>query len=181
MCFRLAKRCLVYGQTTLLDSLKTKRNKKLAKRSEGANMMTINERRRQPTTGQNKDKHIGKFFSHKGINNMHDLSCTWNTVCSHITYTVVTMHAICEGLIMTNFWWQTKYFAINAFRAAFPFLCFVCLCFFATMKHTVFNSEFFLPGYFFMSSALYPGFSNPSALSSTLTALLLFTFALSFL
>ena len=43
---------------------------------------------------------IGRFklFLHRGINIVHEFSCTRNAVCVHVTRTVVTMHAICEGM-----------------------------------------------------------------------------------
>ena len=31
---------------------------------------------------------------------MHEFSCTRNAVCVHVTCMVVTMHAICEGLLV---------------------------------------------------------------------------------
>ena len=47
-----------------------------------------------------KEEHIGRFklFLHRGINNVHEFSCMCNAVCVHVTCTVVTVHAICEGL-----------------------------------------------------------------------------------
>ena len=47
-----------------------------------------------------KKEHIGRFklFLHRGINTLHEFSCTCNAVCVHVTCTVVTVHAICEGL-----------------------------------------------------------------------------------
>ena len=32
------------------------------------------------------------------INTVHELSCTQNAVCFHVTGTVVTVHSICQGL-----------------------------------------------------------------------------------
>ena len=44
---------------------------------------------------------IGRFklFLHRGINTVHKLLCTHNAVCVHVTFTVVSVHAICEGLV----------------------------------------------------------------------------------
>ena len=47
-----------------------------------------------------KKKNIGRFklFLHGGINTMHKFLCTCNSVCMHVTYMIVTAHAICERL-----------------------------------------------------------------------------------
>ena len=49
---------------------------------------------------EKKDEHMGRFklFLHSQINTMHKFLWTYNAVCVHATCTVVTMHAICEGL-----------------------------------------------------------------------------------
>lgn len=39
-----------------------------------------------------------KLFLDTGINTVHEFSCTDNVVCVHVTFTVVTVHAVCEGL-----------------------------------------------------------------------------------
>ena len=46
-----------------------------------------------------------QLFLDRGINTMHKFLCTCNTVCVHITYTVVTvyMYTICEDLGYTFF------------------------------------------------------------------------------
>ena len=44
---------------------------------------------------------IGRFklFFHRGINTVRNqFSCTRNTVCVHVTCTVIIVHIICEGL-----------------------------------------------------------------------------------
>ena len=38
-------------------------------------------------------------YFYTGINIMHEFSCTRNDVCVHVRCTVVTMYAICEGLL----------------------------------------------------------------------------------
>ena len=51
------------------------------------NMM--NERRKQPNAGQKKEEHIGRFksFLNRGINT--------------VTYTIVTVHTICERALFS--------------------------------------------------------------------------------
>ena len=44
-----------------------------------------------------------KLFLHRGINTVDKSSCTRNPVCMNIRCTVVIMHAICEGLMLTVF------------------------------------------------------------------------------
>ena len=39
-----------------------------------------------------------KLFLHRGIKKVHEFSCMSNVVCVHVTYTVATVHVICEGL-----------------------------------------------------------------------------------
>ena len=35
---------------------------------------------------------------------MHKFSCMRDAICVHVTYTVVTVHAFCEGLELLNFY-----------------------------------------------------------------------------
>ena len=65
-------------------------------RSEGASMTTRWTKEGGHKHRTEKDKYVGRL--HREINTMHEYSCTQNTVCVHVTYTVVTVHAICEGL-----------------------------------------------------------------------------------
>ena len=72
----------------------------------------INGSRRQPNTEQNKKEHRFRLFLQRGINTLHKFSCMYNSVCVHITYTVVTVHAICEGLTLGHtgiyFFWREE-------------------------------------------------------------------------
>ena len=38
------------------------------------------------------------YFLQKGINTAHEFSSTLNVICVHVTFTVVTVHTICEDL-----------------------------------------------------------------------------------
>lgn len=80
--------------------LRKGRQKKNATQQGSEHDNLINKKKRQPSTGQKKkDKRIGRFklFLHGGISTLHKCSCMCNAFCVHVTYTVVTMHAICEG------------------------------------------------------------------------------------
>ena len=52
--------------------------------------------KQKKTKDRKKDKHIGRL--HRGINTVHEYSCTHIGVCVHVTYTVVAVHAVCKGL-----------------------------------------------------------------------------------
>ena len=39
-----------------------------------------------------------KLFLHRGINTVHKFSSIHNAICVHVTYTVVTVHTVCESL-----------------------------------------------------------------------------------
>ena len=48
---------------------------------------------------QKKDIERFKLSLDRGINSTHEFQCTGNTVCMHVTCMVVTLYAICEGLV----------------------------------------------------------------------------------
>ena len=54
--------------------------------------------------GTKKDKHIDrlKVFLHREINTVHKFLCADNVIYMHVTCTAVTMHAICEGLMIVT-------------------------------------------------------------------------------
>ena len=41
-----------------------------------------------------------KLFAHREINNMHKFSCMRKAFYMHVTYTILIVHATCEGLIL---------------------------------------------------------------------------------
>ena len=45
-----------------------------------------------------KEEHIGifKLFLHRGINAVHEFLCLCNVICMYVTYTLVTVHSVCE-------------------------------------------------------------------------------------
>ena len=51
-----------------------------------------NEQKRRQPNGR------FKLFLHKEINTLHEYSCTPNSVFVHVTCSVLTVHAICEGV-----------------------------------------------------------------------------------
>ena len=91
---------------------------------------------------------IGRFklFLQREINNLYEFSCTRYAVCVHVTCTVVTVHAICKGLMRPTFGHipsfkklyiispgkLKKHFCTGVFPSLFFVLfCFVfCFCFF---------------------------------------------------
>ena len=76
-----------------------KQTKKSAQHSEGASMTT--RWMREPTKHRPEKKDISRLFKllDRGINTVHKFSCMHKAVCMHVLCTVVTVHAICEGLI----------------------------------------------------------------------------------
>ena len=78
------------------------KNKKISAAQRGnKHDKTVNESRRQPSTGQKKKpKPIGRFklFLPRGANVVHKFLCMCSIVCVHIIYMVIIVHGICEGL-----------------------------------------------------------------------------------
>ena len=95
----LTKRLLVYGWATKLASVK--QTKKISAARERARQHDEREEEATKHRAEKRDGHIGRFksFLQRGVNTLHEFSCTRNAVCEHVTYTVVTVHAICEGLM----------------------------------------------------------------------------------
>ena len=92
--FRLTKRCLVYP--------KNKQTKKSTQCSVGGSMTTRSTRGSNEGLGRKKRRtHWQIQIISRGSNNVPEFWCTRNAVCVHVTYTVVTVHVICEGLIAT--------------------------------------------------------------------------------
>ena len=40
-----------------------------------------------------------KLFLQGGVNTVHEFSCTRSVVCVHVTCMVITVYAVCEGLL----------------------------------------------------------------------------------
>ena len=80
---------------------------------------TTNNGMRQPSTGEKKEQ-IGKFklFLHRGIDTVHKFACACNAFCVHVTYTIVTVHAIYEGLPCNKVGSQILAECINRFRTS---------------------------------------------------------------
>ena len=76
-----------------------KQTHRLAQRSKGASMIT-QWMRGGGNQAQGRKKYIDRFklSLERGIDSVHEFSCTRNAFCVHVTCTVVTLHAICEGL-----------------------------------------------------------------------------------
>lgn len=74
---------MVYGLATKLASAKT--NKQTS------------------TWQKNKTNTSATLFSYAGIDVIHKFSCTHDAVCMHVTYTVVTVHTLCENLTKRGF------------------------------------------------------------------------------
>ena len=81
--FRLPPRVQKSAQSSKVASMKTCWN-------------TAQGRKKRRTYWLNRFK----LFLHRGINTRHNNWC--NAVCMHVTYTIVTIHAICEGLEIKN-------------------------------------------------------------------------------
>ena len=67
-----------------------------------------------------KKEHIGRFnlFLHRGINTVHKFACACNAFSMHVTYTIVTVHAIYEGLPCNKVRSQILAECINRFRTS---------------------------------------------------------------
>ena len=107
-----------------MASVKTnKQTKKSAQRgSEHDNTMT--ERRQLSSTQKKKEGHIDRFISvlHREINTVDEFSCTCDAVCMHVTHTVVTVHAICEGLFLfCNYSLPSEYLCLFLPTCFLPF------------------------------------------------------------
>ena len=72
-------------------------------RSEGASMDPRWTRRRGNQAQGREKTNIFRFklFLYRGINTVHEFLCTRNAVCVDVTYTVLTVRAICEGLFVS--------------------------------------------------------------------------------
>ena len=96
----------VWFMVRLQNWLPLKQTKKPAQRSaaqrENDHDNTMNKKRSDPSTEQKKRrrKHwqIQIIFTRR-INTVHKFLCTHNAICMHVMYTVVTVHAICGGLL----------------------------------------------------------------------------------
>ena len=123
--FRLTNRCLVYGWSKKLASVKTnKQTKKSAQRgSQHDNKM--NERRQPSSIQKKKEEHIDRFILvlHREINTVDEFPCTCDTVCMHVTHTVVTVHATCEGMFLFCY-----YSLPSEYLCLFLPICFLPFC-----------------------------------------------------
>ena len=84
-------------------------------------------------TAEKKYEHMGSFklFLHRVINIMHEFSCTRNPVCVDVTYTVVTVHAICEGLLNNHYGNLVLNFSLKFFHEAYVDWSAYCSIFFS--------------------------------------------------
>ena len=82
---------------------------------------------------EKKDEHSGSFklFLHRVINIMPEFSCTLNPVCVDVTYTVVTVHAICEGLLNNHYDNLVVNFSLKFFHEAYADWSAYCSIFFS--------------------------------------------------
>ena len=90
----------------LQNRLPQKQTKRIRAAQRGSEYgYTMNKTRRQPSTRQRKDKHVGRFklFLHRRINTVHEFSCTRNAVCVHVMYTVLTVRKLCPFYQFSRF------------------------------------------------------------------------------
>ena len=88
-----------------------------------------------------KEENIGRFklFLHRGINSVHKFLCTCNTVCMHITCTVVTVHGIFEGLF--SYWFVVIFLMLGKIPSISYYSVFDCFIFFFSLKWFLISLE----------------------------------------
>ena len=112
--FKLSMRCLVYGLATKLASLKQRKKNQCSALREQAWQYSEQEEEATKCRAEKKTLVDSNYF-YKGINTVHKFLCAHNAACVHVMYTIVTVHAIHDGLS-----WYIKFpkklKTINSFR-----------------------------------------------------------------